>query len=239
MQMKILIVGGVGGIGAALIEAFSQHYQDADIYATYHERKPSDKALSSPVIWYELDVSVEEKIARMASEFTQLDILIDATGILYDENHSPEKCLEHFDLEFFYTNIQLNTVPSIFLAKYFSKALKASVASYFVTLSARIGSLGDNKKGGWLSYRTSKAALNMAMKTIAIEWRYKLPNTCLLIFHPGTTDSHLSKPFQKNIPDKQLQTPDFTAQALLKLIWNATLEDSGNFYDFNGESIEW
>ena len=241
--MKILIAGGSGGIGLATIHACLQRYPDAQIHASYRTTQP---VLDHPrVQWHLLDIDInngsdrEQSLADLATKLGKIDILINTIGFLHSREKRPEKALKQFDADFFQQNINSNTLPSILLAKHFSAALKSDSKSVFVSLSARIGSINDNITGGWLSYRCSKAALNMAMKTIAIEWQRTLPNCCVLLFHPGTTDTGFSKPFQKNLPAGQLHSADVTAHALLDLIDDSSATDSGRFASFDGHDIDW
>jgi len=104
-------------------------------------------------------------------------------------------------------------------------------------LSARIGSISDNQLGGWHSYRASKAALNMLVKNIAIELERKRARTRIVAMQPGTTDSRLSQPFQRNLPPGQLQTPDFTANCLIDVLKQLPAEHNGLLVDFTGQVI--
>ncbi|BFM17490.1 SDR family oxidoreductase [Maricurvus nonylphenolicus] len=235
--MKILIVGGSGGIGLAIVRTFLQHYSDADIIATYHNHLPG---VENPRLrWVQLDITDEQQIKALAAELGSITILINAVGMLHSNNHKPEKSIKQFDADFYNQNIALNTLPSILLAKHFMSSLRAAEQTYFIALSARIGSITDNASGGWISYRSSKAALNMAIKTISIEWKQKVPTCCVLLFHPGTTDTGLSKPFQRNLPESQLHSAEFTAAALLNIINHSSSDDSGKFVSYDGSEIEW
>ncbi|MCG7535532.1 SDR family NAD(P)-dependent oxidoreductase [Pseudoalteromonas sp. OOF1S-7] len=235
--MIILIVGGLGGIGQALVKRFASEQPKAQIYATYRTTKPNTEP--NHVHWVELDASREDDVRALAKQLPDVDILINATGLLHTPDKLPEKSIQEFDPDFFNENLKANTVPTLLLAKHFAKALKAKQTTYFVALSARIGSISDNQLGGWISYRSAKAALNMALKTISIEWRYKLPNCCVLAFHPGTTDTALSVPFQKNVPPGKLFSADFVAQSLIDLLQSKQASDSGGFYSYDGSAITW
>nr|WP_275442788.1 SDR family NAD(P)-dependent oxidoreductase [Pseudoalteromonas sp. OOF1S-7] len=232
-----MIVGGLGGIGQALVKRFASEQPKAQIYATYRTTKPNTEP--NHVHWVELDASREDDVRALAKQLPDVDILINATGLLHTPDKLPEKSIQEFDPDFFNENLKANTVPTLLLAKHFAKALKAKQTTYFVALSARIGSISDNQLGGWISYRSAKAALNMALKTISIEWRYKLPNCCVLAFHPGTTDTALSVPFQKNVPPGKLFSADFVAQSLIDLLQSKQASDSGGFYSYDGSAITW
>ncbi|TMP27625.1 short chain dehydrogenase [Pseudoalteromonas rubra] len=235
--MKVLIVGGSGGIGQALVKRFANMQPNVEVYATYRTTQPV--VTLDNVRWIQVDASQECDVSDLAAQVQQLDILINATGLLHTPDKLPEKSIQEFDPHFFNENLQANTVPTLLLAKHFAKALKAKHPTYFVALSARIGSISDNRLGGWISYRSAKAALNMALKTISIEWRYKLANCCVLSFHPGTTDTALSVPFQKNVPADKLFSADFVAESLIDLIHSKQASDSGGFYSYDGSAITW
>ncbi|OAN13378.1 SDR family oxidoreductase [Photobacterium jeanii] len=235
--MKILIIGGSGGIGAALLEQFIVSDIKATLYATYRSTQPQIQ--HDNLVWFKADIASDSDVKKLSESITNLDILINAAGGLSLASKTPEKSVKEFDTEFFQHNLNANTIPTLLLGKYFSSHLKAKHTTYFVSLSARIGSIEDNKIGGWISYRCSKAALNMAIKTISIEWKFRQPNCCVIAFHPGTTDTALSKPFQKNVPPHKLFTATYVAQCLLELLDKLTSNDTGKFYSFDGKAIPW
>ncbi|MFC3023566.1 SDR family NAD(P)-dependent oxidoreductase [Vibrio zhugei] len=235
--MKILIIGGTGGIGRAIIEYCLSNDEHTTVYATYHCTPPSID--HERVTWYKTDVSSEADVFALSLRLTKFDLLINAVGTLHSPDHRPEKSINEFDLDFFQHNFNANTVPTLLLSKHFALHLKAKYPTYFIALSARIGSIEDNRIGGWVSYRCSKAALNMAIKTISVEWKVKQPNCCIIAFHPGTTDTELSKPFQKNVAPQQLFSPRYVAHCLLDVIHNLTPENTGRFYSYSGEEIPW
>ncbi|MGC9404375.1 SDR family NAD(P)-dependent oxidoreductase [Vibrio genomosp. F10] len=235
--MNILIIGGSGGIGLALIEHFLSSNNTQTVYATYRNAQPN---ISAPNLnWHKVDVTAEGDIEELANAIPKLDVLVNAVGVLTGPEHSPEKTINAFDVDFFNQNLSINTVSTLLLARYFGQHLKSKSLSHFVSLSARVGSIEDNQLGGWISYRCSKAALNMAIKTISIEWQRKKHNCCMFAFHPGTTDTSLSKPYQKNVPEHKLFTPQYVAAQLASMIETTTSEDTGKFYSFDGKEIPW
>ncbi|WP_299494523.1 SDR family oxidoreductase [uncultured Shewanella sp.] len=235
--MNILILGGSGGIGTGLIKHALTLPHLTTVYATFHTQPPS---FNYPRLqWIQVDITQEENIAALAERIPSLTLLINTIGMLHTKERFPEKCLKSFNSEFFKQNIQLNTLPSILLAKYFSTHLRSTQQTFFITLSAKIGSIEDNHLGGWISYRASKAALNMALKTISIEWRHQLPHCTVIAFHPGTTNTALSEPFQQNVPSKKLFSPDYVAQCLMGLINHISPKDSGSFFSYDGQKIPW
>lgn len=235
--MKILIIGGSGDIGSALVTQFLTDQPGTTVYATYRTQKPPIN--HERLFWFKINATSEQDITSLANQISNLDIVINAVGILQESNHKPEKSVREFNSRFFEKNIMTNVTPSIYLAKHLSKHLKSNRNTFFVAISARIGSIEDNNLGGWISYRCSKAALNMAVKTISIEWKYKLPNCCVIVFHPGSTDTSLSKLFQKNIRPDKLFSPQFVAQSLASLLEQITPADSGQFYSYDGTIIPW
>lgn len=231
------MVGGSGGIGLAVVKQLLEIYPHAEIVATYFN---SENSLShSRLKWIPLDVTNESAIAQLAKSLGEIDMLINAVGVLHANGKMPEKSIKQFDSDFFQLNVSLNTLPSLLLAKHFTNSFPSKSNSHFVVVSARIGSISDNRVGGWLSYRVSKAAVNMAMTTVAIEWKRKLPNCCVLLFHPGTTDTEFSKPFQKRLAKGQLHSSEVTADALINLIQRVEPADSGKFVSFDGSEITW
>ncbi|WP_305417743.1 SDR family NAD(P)-dependent oxidoreductase [Photobacterium leiognathi] len=235
--MQILILGGTGGIGSALINAYLSQGAVNHIHATYHSSQPT---IEHPQLtWHRADVSKDSDVAKLLETFDQLDIVINTVGILHSGDKMPEKTITQFDSDFFNQNIATNVLPTLLLAKHLSPKLKSKTLNYFVTVSAKIGSIEDNHLGGWISYRSSKAALNMALKTISIEWKNKAFNTCVIAFHPGTTDTLLSKPFQRNVPQGNLQPPEQVAAALIHLLQRLSLEDNGKFFSYDGTEIPW
>ncbi|MGO1297417.1 MAG: SDR family NAD(P)-dependent oxidoreductase [Vibrio sp.] len=235
--MNILIIGGSGGIGHALLKHCLRSNAEVTIYATYHSTPPPLE--DDKVIWYNIDAASQSDVLALSQSIPKLDLLINAAGTLHSLTHRPEKSIHEFDLDFFQHNLNANTIPTLLLSKYFAPHLKAKHTTYFIALSAKIGSIDDNRIGGWVSYRCSKAALNMTIKTISVEWKIKQPQCCIIAFHPGTTDTELSKPFQKNVPAKQLFSADYVAQCLLDLVKDLTAQDTGKFYSYNGEEIPW
>lgn len=235
--MKILIIGGSGGIGQALIEHCLSAYDDVTIYATYHSTPPAVQ--HEHIVWFKTDVSAEQDVMALAQHVPHLNMLINTVGALHQPDKRPEKSINEFDPVFFQNNLSANALPTLLLSKHFANHLKGKHQTYFVSFSARIGSIEDNRIGGWISYRCSKAALNMAIKTISIEWKIKQPRCCIIAFHPGTTDTQLSKPFQKNVPTDKLFTPDYVAQCLLNVLTKITPTETGKFYSYSGDEIPW
>lgn len=235
--MKVLIVGGSGGIGQAMVKQVQETYPDATVHATYRHHLPNDR--QNNIQWHALDVTNEAEIKQLSEQLTELDWLINCVGILHTQDKGPEKSLQSLDIAFFQHNLTLNTLPSVMLAKHFCHALKQSDSARFAVISAKVGSISDNRLGGWYSYRASKAALNMFLKTLSIEWQRSMKHCVVLSLHPGTTDTPLSQPFQQSVPKDKLSTPEYVANCLLPIIANATPVQTGCFFAYDGTELPW
>ncbi|ABS06608.1 SDR family oxidoreductase [Shewanella baltica] len=235
--MKVLIVGGSGGIGQAMVKQVQETYPDATVHATYRHHLPQDR--QNNIQWHALDVTNEAEIKQLSEQLTELDWLINCVGILHTQDKGPEKSLQSLDIAFFQHNLTLNTLPSVMLAKHFCHALKQSDSARFAVISAKVGSITDNRLGGWYSYRASKAALNMFLKTLSIEWQRTMKHCVVLSLHPGTTDTPLSQPFQQSVPKGKLFTPEYVANCLLPIIANATPVQTGCFFAYDGTELPW
>lgn len=235
--MNVLIVGGSGGIGGALVKALCARHNIDSVTATYH-RNPSQFA-HAKLQWQPLDVSAEEGIRNLLADLPQLDYIINAAGFLHSTDAQPEKTITRFDPQLYMRSMQINALPSLLLAKYARPRLKDRARSVFAVVSARVGSIEENRLGGWYSYRSSKAALNMALKSLSIEWQRALPNCAVAALHPGTTDSALSAPFQANVAAEKLFSPAQSAEYLLAVIDKLQPADSGRFWSWDGNELPW
>jgi len=235
--MKIVIIGGTGGIGQAFVERLLTLPHVQSIHATYHSNMP---VFSHPKVrWERLDIKNESSIQAWSEQLNEIDWLINAAGILHNQQQGPEKTVRQLDTEFFLENIKINTLPTLLLAKNLYKKFRYGRPAVFATVSAKVGSIEDNRLGGWYSYRASKAALNMCIKTLAIEWQRTLPNVTVAALHPGTTDTTLSKPFQVHIPKGQLFSPEQSVDYMLEVLSRLTPVDTGKFWAFDGELLPW
>ncbi|KAL1507468.1 hypothetical protein AB1Y20_008304 [Prymnesium parvum] len=179
--------------------------------------------------------SLEAMAARLAASHARVDLVLNVAGVLHDGGRVPEKSLAAVDAEWMAHVYRVNAVGPVLVAQATQPLLRPG--SVVASVSARVGSIGDNHLGGWWSYRMSKAALNMATRNLAIE--LKRSGAIAVSLHPGTTDTDLSKPFQRNVRPEKLFTPEFTARSLLDVLEGLTLEDTGGFFAYNGERIEW
>ena len=192
--------------------------------------------------------SVEAFGAEMAQSTDRCDLLINNAGVLHDKAFplAPERALKQVDRTWFMKTLETNTIGPLMMVQALEPLLRTAgrgvVAgtrppSVVANLSARVGSIGDNGLGGWYSYRISKAALNQATKTMALELRRS--GIWVVSLHPGTTATGLSEPFQKNVKPEKLFTTEFTAQNLLGIIDDLNSERTGSFYAWDGQEIEW
>ena len=150
-----------------------------------------------------------------------------------------EKSLAQLSLASLQASFQTNAFAPVLLLKHLLPLLRGRHPCCFAALSARVGSIGDNRLGGWYSYRASKAALNQLLHTAAIELARLNPQARVLLLHPGTTDTALSKPFQAGVPAERLFTPGLAASHLLEVIDRRTPADSGSFRDWNDQAVPW
>ena len=188
-----------------------------------------------------LDLLNEETIAQSAQfikdQNTPVSLVFDATGLLHDDNNMPEKTYKNIDQIFMRKNFEINVMGPALIMKYFLPLLDKEEKSIFASISAKVGSISDNRYGGWYSYRASKAALNQMIKTASIEMKMKNQKAICLAIHPGTVESKLSKPFQKN--DLTIQSPQESASNIFKILTSSTSKDTGSFYNWDGKIIDW
>lgn len=238
MIKNIAIIGSSGALGGAFTKQLSRNYPEATIHA--FSRKLIDHSelnITPKVIDYHNEASISSA-ATHCSQIGSIDMVIVATGILHQgENLLPEKSLRALSASNFETLFAVNTIVPAMVAKHFLPLLNRKNKAVFAVLSARAGSIADNQMGGWYAYRASKAALNMVLKNAAIETGRRNRNAILVGLYPGTVDSALSKPFQRNIPAGKLFTPEFSVNQMLSLIQKMSPDDSGKFFDWDGQEV--
>ena len=166
-------------------------------------------------------------------------LVINTSGFLHSDLVKPEKRLSHLNRSNIIKNFSINAIAPILIAKSIEKFINPALPFSFASLSARVGSIGDNRLGGWYSYRASKAAQNQFLKTLSIEWRRKFPFSIVSILHPGTCDTKLSKPFQSSVPEDKLFTPTQSSKYLINIISEQKLSDNGKFLAWDKSIIPW
>lgn len=224
-----LVIGATGALGGALLDQL-QH--DATFALALGLSRHSQPAL---------DLVDEASIAACAQHIAmlglELRLVVDATGLLHGHGHQPEKSWSQLDPVQMAQVFAINAIGPALLMKHFLPLLPRQGKAVLATLSAKVGSIGDNRLGGWYSYRASKAALNQLVHTAAIELRRRQPEALCVALHPGTVQSALSAPFAKTGLD--VRQPDEAAQRLLTVINGLSAPDSGGFFNHDGQSLPW
>lgn len=233
----VIVIGGSGGLGRAMVKTLLDQLPEVRVVATHHSAAIPFQ--QERLDWRQLDVRDSAAIEQCSSDFGRVDWIVNFVGFLHGKAGGPEKNIRALDPDFLIESIRINSLPTLLLAKHFGSALKQSPAPLLATVSARVGSIEDNRLGGWYSYRISKAALNMALKTLSIEWKHSHPKGCVAALHPGTNDTALSKPFQANVAPQNLFKPEYTTSMLLQLLTQLDPARSGNFWAWDGETIPW
>jgi NAD(P)-dependent dehydrogenase (short-subunit alcohol dehydrogenase family) len=228
--LRALIFGASGGLGAALSQCLQAQAQVGQVLE-------ASRSADEP---WRFSFDDEASIAKVVSNATlegPLDLVIVATGLLHAEGLQPEKTWRQLSAEALHTLFQVNAVGPALVAKHCLPHLRRDAKAVFAAISARVGSIEDNQAGGWHSYRASKAALNMLLRNLSIELRMRHPLALCVGLHPGTVNTALSAPFQAALPAGQLQSPQASAIALLRVIDRLTAADSGRVWAWDGKSI--
>lgn len=229
------VFGASGGIGKALVEALSERG-----VAVFAGSRSGAVPGAPGVTPFTFDLDDEASIAAAAEAMRDAppDLVIVATGALtLADGTGPEKSLRMIDPAAMERVFRLNTIGPAMIAKHVLPMLPKDRRSVFAVLSARVGSIGDNRLGGWHSYRASKSALNMLLRNFAIEMARTHDEAIIVGLHPGTVDTALSQPFQPNLPAGQLTAPADAARHLLSVIDGLAPADSGDVFDWKGARI--
>lgn len=232
---NVAVIGAGGGIGGALVDALLGRSATRRVVAASRKAQPW---ADSRVTAVALDITDEPSIAAAAAGCETLDAVIVATGTLHSANFSPEKSWRDLSADALLDVYRINAVGPALVAKHFLPLLGRDQRSVFAALSARVGSIGDNRLGGWYAYRASKAALNMLIKSLAIEYGRRNRQGVVVGLHPGTVDTPLSAPFQGNVPDGKLFTAEHSAGMLLDVVEGVTAADSGRCFAYDGTPID-
>jgi NAD(P)-dependent dehydrogenase (short-subunit alcohol dehydrogenase family) len=245
----VVVCGASRGIGLALTTQLLARSDVAGVWAIAREASgaPELRALLAQhgqrLHCLDVDVCDEPALAELASRLRaaipRVHLLLCTVGILQHGAAKAEKGLAQLNLQGLLATFQVNSFAPILLLKHLLPLLRGQHPCTVAALSARVGSIGDNRLGGWYSYRASKAALNQLLHTASIELSRLNPNSCVLSLHPGTTDTELSKPFQANVPADKLFTPYYSADCLLTQIERHGPEQTGTFWGWDGQPIAW
>ncbi len=239
MKKNVAVIGSSGAIGNAISKILKD---DETVNSIYNFSRSTSSNISekenSIYINIESEDSIKEAVQKIPQDL-KFDLIFVATGILHnDDLVYPEKSIRDISADKLKKVLMVNTVGPTLIGKYFIPFLNKDNKNVFAFLSARVGSISENKLGGWYSYRASKTALNQIVKNFSIEIKRSNPNSIFTVLQPGTVKSNLSKPFEKNVQPDQLFSPDYSAQRMLDVIDNLTPDDSGKFFAWNAEEIQ-
>ncbi|OYT98445.1 MAG: C-factor [Burkholderiales bacterium PBB1] len=237
-----LVIGARGGLGAALCTRLRSQSNFHRVLSAGRRSAAVDSTHAA--LDLDIDLTDEPRIAAAAASIGQLidpdrplRLVIDATGFLHGGGHEPEKSWRQLDAAHMAHAFAINAIGPALLMKHFLPLLPRSGKAVFATLSAKVGSIGDNRLGGWYSYRASKAALNQLVHTAAIELARQKPQAICVALHPGTVDTPLSSGFAKS--GLEVQLPDEAAARLLAVIDGLRAKDTGGFFNHHGEPLPW
>ena len=232
MTRSSVVFGSSGGIGAAMADAFQGEIGSSNVFRFSRSGWGQDE------LSFDLELEVSIKVAaEHVANFAKPNRVVVTTGILSEGERGPEKSMRELDSDWMMKNFQINAIGPALIAKHFLPLMPRDERCVFAVLSARVGSISDNRLGGWYGYRASKAALNMLVRNLAIEQSRKNDRSIVVALHPGTVDTPLSRPFQGNVPAEQLFDPERAAEQLLDVIDGLTPQDTGSFFAWNGEEI--
>ena len=238
MTLRAALFGARGGIGAALAAQLCADPAYAEVWLGARSPLPATTPSARP---FTFDSDDEASLAAAAAAIGgELDLVLVATGLLHREGLPlPEKSYRALDPAAMAELYRANTIGPAMIAKHFLPLLPRSRRAVFAVLSARVGSIGDNRLGGWHSYRAAKAALNMLVANFAIECRRSNPLAVIAALHPGTVDTPLSAPFQRGLPAGQVQSSQASAAALLGFLARLSAEQSGGLFAADGTRLPW
>ncbi|AUB38664.1 hypothetical protein COO91_04636 [Nostoc flagelliforme CCNUN1] len=247
--VNALIVGASQGIGLGFVKKLLEDDRIAKVYATSRQGESATDLIalagehSERLIYLKMDITDElqiiEAVQKISAQVDKLHLVVNCVGLLHEDNLQPEKSLRQINSENLLRYFQINSIGAVLLAKHLLPLLRHGERSVFATISAKLGSIGDNQLGGWYGYRASKAALNMFMRTAAIEYKRSSPKALIVTLHPGTTDTRLSRPFQGNVPAEKLFSVERTVTQLLTVIEQLQEGDSGQFFSWDGSKLPW
>ncbi len=235
MNLRCAVFGASGGIGAALVRALAARAEVAEVWAGSR----GGVADQAKVRGFAFDLTEEASIAAACARIGgPLDLAIVATGRLgSSDGTGPEKSVRALDPARLAESFAVNAIGPALVAKHVLPLLPKDRRAVFAALSARVGSISDNRLGGWHGYRASKAALNMLVRNFAVELGRTHRQAVVVALHPGTVDTGLSAPFQKGVAEGKLFTPDFAAKRLLAVLDGLAPQDSGKLFAWDGAEV--
>ena len=223
-----VVFGAGGGIGEALVENIRTAEKFEHVVTFSRSTAPSIDLL---------DEASLERAAAFAADQGELRLVIDATGFLHDDRQGPEKSWRQLDAVNLTRSFALNAIGPALIMKHVLPRLPRSGKAVFATLSARVGSIGDNRLGGWYSYRASKAALNQLVRTAAVELARRSPDALCIALHPGTVATALAAPFAAT--GLEVHSPAAAARHLLAVVDQLLADANGGFFDWRGQPVPW
>lgn len=224
---RALVVGSSGALGQAFLNHFESDARCAQAFGLSRLTHPG------------FDLNDSDSVAQAARAMAPLGpfhIIVDATGALTIDGVGPEKSLKALNAEQFMRALHINTVGPAMVLQHFAPLLAPGVAIY-AKLSARVGSISDNRSGGWYSYRASKAAMNMVLQTAAIELQRRNPQWQFVALQPGTVRSALSAPFAAGV--KQLLEPETSVAGMVRAMTLLPISAGAQFIDYTGQAVPW
>lgn len=244
--MKYLIFGASSGIAQAIIQHLLQQV-DTEIIVEQWRGSANSQPANTQIVRQIEFADPCDKNADLSPFFKQTpDVIINCIGLLHEQSHldnsmteiTPEKCLEQLKDTALMRLMQVNTLSNVHIAQAITRYVPRKHPLKFIALSALVGSISQNKLGGWYSYRMSKAALNMFIQTLSIEWKRRLPNAICSAVHPGTTETALSQQFLRNHPKEKLYSAAKTAERIISIASNLSPENSGKLLMWDGTEIQ-
>ena len=231
----LALVVGAGGIGRQIAEDLASKENNLEVILC--GRKNVFKN------FWELDIENENSLKDLKDKLSKsklnLRLVLNSTGRLHSEKLNPEKRLQHVNKENLIESFSINAFAPILLAKTIEEFINKELEFNFASISARVGSITDNKTGGWYAYRAAKSAQNQLFKSLSIEWARKYPKAIITLLHPGTVNTNLSKPFHKFVPKDKLFSPQKTSSYLINILLQQKPTDSGKFIAWDGKEIPW
>ena len=231
----LALVVGPGGIGSAVAAELSQCCPQLKVLTAGRHGPPA----CSLQLDIENDRDLERLATTLRAEERPLRLVFNCSGRLHGPGLQPEKRLQQVDRSGLEQQFGINAMAPILLAKAIEPLLQRDQPFHFASLSARVGSIGDNRTGGWYGYRAAKAAQNQLLRCLSIEWTRRWPLATVSLLHPGTTDTDLSRPFQSFVAPEKLFSPERAARQLVEVLLQQTPEQSGAFLAWDGQSIDW
>ncbi len=248
--VSALVTGASRGIGLGFVRALIADPAVANVFAACRSPRTATeldvlaRAHGTRLRTLTLDVADEASVAAAAAQTAgataRLDLLINCAGLLHETPAlAPERRLSDVNARNLVRGFEVHAVGLALLAKHFAPRFDRRGRAVLASLSARVGSIGDNRLGGWYGYRASKAAHNMILRNLAIELRRRSRGVICVALHPGTVDTDLSRPFQANVPAERLFSVERAVRQLLGVIDGLSEDSNGCFYAWDGQEIPW